>query len=190
MICLIRHGETDWNLQGRIQGGTDIELNENGVKQAEACKTYFEGADWDLIIASPMKRAKRTAEIINKALNVDLVEMSDFKERTFGEAEGLTLAERNKLFPDGNYPGQESKEDLESRVMAGIGLINKTFPNKKVLLVAHGAVIHAILSVTSGEEIDFTNTKLLNACLSNIEYTEDKWHVHNYNQIDHLTVDK
>lgn len=189
MICLIRHGETDWNAQGRIQGGTDIELNEKGVNQAEACKTYFEGSDWEVIVTSPMKRAKRTAEIINQALNLELVEMSDFMERTFGEAEGLTLAERKTLFPDGNYPGQESRKDLEDRVMAGIEAINKTYPNKRVLLIAHGAVIHSILSVMS-EEIAFTNTKLLNACLSNVEYKEDKWHVHNYNGIDHLTVVK
>lgn len=190
MIALIRHGETDWNLEGRIQGSTDIPLNKTGIRQAEACREHFEGADWDVLISSTMIRAKKTAEIINQALNLDLVEMEEFKERSFGDAEGLTHEERNQQFSTGEYPGQESKIALQTRVMAGIASINEQFPNKRVLLVAHGAVIHAILSVMSGEDLDFKKTKLLNACISNVQFIDKKWHVHNYNQIDHLATIK
>lgn len=63
-ICLVRHGETDWNKVGKIQGHTDIELNENGIRQAYACAEYLNNAPFELIITSPLKRAKQTAEII------------------------------------------------------------------------------------------------------------------------------
>ncbi|GGM36485.1 putative phosphatase PhoE [Paraliobacillus quinghaiensis] len=186
MICLVRHGETDWNLQGKIQGSTDIPLNETGIKQAEACSSYFEGSDWDIIVSSPMKRAKQTAEIINQKLQVDVVERHAFKERGFGDAEGLTLEERLRLFPNHEYPNQELKQDFIKRVMGGMEEINQRFPNKKVLVVAHGAVIHSLLNEMAKEQIDFMNTKLANACISHVQYIVDKWHVHNYNQIDHL----
>ncbi|WP_186575870.1 histidine phosphatase family protein [Aquibacillus kalidii] len=186
MICLIRHGQTDWNYLGKLQGKTDIPLNQVGIKQASQCRDYFKGGDWDLIIASPLERAKRTAEIINQGLGIDLVLMEDFKERSFGDAEGLTLEERNEQYPDGNYPGMETRSALTDRVMGGMEKINLTYPNKKILLVAHGAVINAILSVMSDGEIGVGKTQLLNACISNVQYMEEKWKIHNYNQVGHL----
>src|SRR5690606_40156857 len=90
-ICLIRHGETDWNAQRRIQGRTDIPLNEKGIQQARECRDFLKNSEWDVIITSPLKRAKQTAEIINEALNIDLIEMDDFIEKSFGDVEGVTL---------------------------------------------------------------------------------------------------
>ena len=67
-IYVTRHGQTDWNVQGKTQGRADIELNEVGIKQAKQTKEELKNIDIDLIICSPLKRAKKTAEIINEGL--------------------------------------------------------------------------------------------------------------------------
>ncbi|MBM7573165.1 histidine phosphatase family protein [Aquibacillus albus] len=187
MICLIRHGETDWNYNGMLQGKTDIPLNATGRQQAEECRVFLEDSEWDVIVTSPLIRARQTAEIINKNLNLSIVEMEEFQERSFGDAEGTTKEERNKRYPDGNYPGMETREFVTARVMNGMEQIIEKFGNKKVLLVAHGAVINSILSSISNGEIGSGKTTLINACISNVQFFEGQWKVHNYNQINHLT---
>ncbi|UJL48360.1 histidine phosphatase family protein [Virgibacillus sp. NKC19-16] len=186
-ICLIRHGETDWNAGGRLQGMTDIPLNDKGIRQAEECAAFLRAVDYDVLIASPLKRAKRTAEIINNKLNLPFVEMEDFKERAFGDAERMTMEERLTAYPDKNFPNQEESEAFTHRVMAGIDTITQNYPDKSVLLVAHGAVINVILTVISNGEIGADKTKLLNACISNIHYQENQWNVKNFNLVDHLS---
>ncbi|MBY7145120.1 histidine phosphatase family protein [Virgibacillus sp. NKC19-3] len=186
-ICLIRHGETDWNAAGRLQGETDIPLNNTGVRQAEECAASLRPADYDVLITSPLKRAKRTAEIINNKLDLPFVEMGNFKERAFGDAEGMTMKERLTAYPDKNFPNRETMDAFTQRVMAGIDTITKNYPDQSVLLVAHGAVINLILTIVSNGKIGADTTKLLNACISNIHYQENQWNVKNYNLVDHLT---
>lgn len=92
-ICFIRHGETDWNIAGRLQGRTDIPLNESGIKQAQACGASLLQNEWDLMITSPLLRAKETGQIIQQKLNIPLYEKESFIEVAFGDAEGLTYYE-------------------------------------------------------------------------------------------------
>ena len=108
-ICLIRHGETDWNALGKLQGRTDIPLNETGKKQAKETGAFLKGSDWDVIITSPLRRAKETAEIINQYLGLEIIEMEDFIERNYGDAEGMPFEERMRLYPDKEYPNQEHR---------------------------------------------------------------------------------
>jgi uncharacterized phosphatase len=185
-ICFIRHGQTDWNKQGRLQGKTDIPLNDTGRKQAEACGKFLNATDYDVLICSPLQRAKETAQIINQHLNLPLIKMADFKERSFGDAEGMTTEERQKAYPSGSFPNQEKREEFNQRVMAGLEKINKKFPNKRILLVAHGAVINAILAEISNGEIGSGKTTLMNGCISNIRFKEKTWEIQNYNQVRHL----
>lgn len=184
-ICLIRHGETDWNAMGKIQGKTDIPLNENGKRQAQQCRDYLKDSNWDIIVTSPLKRAKQTAFIINEALQLQVVEMAEFMERSFGDAEGKTREERAILYPDQQYPNQESREELVNRIMNGLEKILVQFPDLKVLLVAHGAVIHTLLTVVSEDQLSIEKY-LSNACISNIHFKEKKWVVEDYNLVDHL----
>lgn len=188
MICLVRHGETDWNLDGRIQGKTDIPLNKTGEMQAEECGEFLKDQKFDVVVASPLQRARKTADIINRHHGLPIVERDEFKERSFGKAEGLREEERKNYYPDGEYPGQEETGAFRSRVMDGIFAINEQYPGKKVLLVAHGAVINMILSTLSDGEIGTGKTKLINACISHIEFAGQQWKIHSYNQISHLSV--
>lgn len=97
-ICLVRHGETDWNALGKLQGRTDIELNTTGRLQAEDCGRFLAATTWNLIITSPLQRAKRTAEIIQTYIHVPLIEMIAFIERSYGDAEGMSPEERILAF--------------------------------------------------------------------------------------------
>jgi uncharacterized phosphatase len=186
-ICLIRHGETDWNVIGKLQGRTDIPLNARGISQAKECREHFKGSNWDVVITSPLIRARRTAEIINEGIQAPLVILEEFQEKSFGEAEGMTADERQAVFPNRSYKNQEETDMFHDRLVTGLSKINELYKGKKVLLVAHGAVIHAILNVLSNGDVGIKKTPLFNACISNLHYNEDKWHIKDYNQVSHLS---
>ncbi|MBU0905996.1 MAG: histidine phosphatase family protein [Firmicutes bacterium] len=189
-VCLIRHGETDWNSIGMLQGRKDIPLNEAGILHAKQCRQVLTSSHCDVVITSPLKRAKQTATIINEKLNVPVIEMVDFVERDFGLAEGMTYDERNSKFPNRSYPNQEERISFHKRVMEGLNTINHRYVDNKILLVAHGGVINAILAELSNGEIGSEKTDLLNGCMSNIFMQDGKWFIKDYNQISHLSIIK
>lgn len=185
-ICIVRHGQTDWNLKGRLQGQTDIPLNDTGRKQAGECREFLKDMDWDVVVTTSLMRAKETAEIINEALNLPMIEMNDFKERYFGEGEGLTREVREKEYPGFVFPGMETKEELDERIEAGLKEISKQFPDKKVLMVSHGAVIHAIIKKYHLDGSKLEDFRLFNGCLTNLFFKKEAWNVDGYNVTDHL----
>ncbi|TYR73933.1 histidine phosphatase family protein [Rossellomorea vietnamensis] len=186
-ICIVRHGQTDWNKERRLQGRTDIDLNETGERQAADAREYLHNEEWDVIITSPLKRAKRTAEIINERLQLPLLEMEEFAERYFGEAEGLLIEESRRKYPNGGSPGQESREEVVDRAIRGVEEIQQRFPDKNVLLVAHGALIGLLLAELSPGEFVYGETRLVNACINTIHFQDNKWNLKEYNQIGHLS---
>ncbi len=121
ILCLLRHGETAWNAERRMQGRSDIPLNARGVRQAELVATRLEGTEWDAIVSSPLARVMGVSCVIARAIGFpeDRIEpRDDLVERGFGDAEGMTLAERTEAFGlDGPIPGIESYEELDERVM-------------------------------------------------------------------------
>ncbi|WP_144525806.1 histidine phosphatase family protein [Bacillus pumilus] len=186
-ICLVRHGETDWNAAKRIQGRTDIPLNDTGKWQAEQTGLYLKDAHWDVVISSPLTRAKETAHLILKHIDAPLVIMDDFIERDYGDAEGMSFEERQKLFPDKQYPNMEPLETIQDRMVEGIEKVREAYPNQQVLIVAHGAAIHALLTTLADEHLGLENTRLVNACLNYVEWKDGKWKVLDYNVVSHLT---
>jgi len=188
-ICLVRHGETDWNTAGILQGQQNTNLNAVGRKQAHATGVYLSEMEvpFDLIVTSPLRRAKESATIINGQLQLPVLEMDAFAERAFGEAEGMSPEERDALYPEMEFPGQEPEKDFHHRVLRGFEQIAAQYKDQRIILVSHGLVIHLILSHLQGEEINYKQTTLLNACISDISFHEDIWHVNCMNQIDHLT---
>ncbi|WLP60688.1 histidine phosphatase family protein [Bacillus pumilus] len=186
-ICLVRHGETDWNATKRIQGRTDIPLNDTGKWQAEQTGLYLKDAHWDVVISSPLIRAKETAHLILKHVDAPLVIMDDFIERDYGDAEGMSFEERQKLFPNKQYPNMEPLETIQDRMVEGIEKVRAAYPNQQVLIVAHGAAIHALLTTLADEHLGLENTRLVNACLNYVEWKDGKWKVLDYNVVSHLT---
>ncbi|MGM0751035.1 MAG: histidine phosphatase family protein [Bacillota bacterium] len=186
-ICLVRHGQTDWNLKGKLQGQTDIPLNETGKLQAEECREFLQKSHWDVLITTSLVRASKTADIINEALKLPIVKMDHFKERYFGDGEGMSREEREKQYPDFIFPNMETYEVLTDRVQEGMKEIYNQFPDQEVLLVAHGAVISAILREFHKEEVGERHVKLFNGCLTNLHFTNGRWNVHSYNEVSHLS---
>ncbi|MDT1120901.1 histidine phosphatase family protein [Bacillus altitudinis] len=186
-ICLVRHGETDWNAAKRIQGRTDIPLNDTGKWQAEQTGLYLKDAHWDVVISSPLSRAKETAHLILQHVHAPLVIMDDFIERDYGDAEGMSFEERQKLFPNKQYPNMEPLSALQDRMLEGIEKVRATYPDQRVLIVAHGAAIHALLTALADEQMGIKDTRLENACLNYVEWTDGEWKVNDYNLVSHLT---
>ena len=182
-ICLVRHGETDWNASGRLQGSEDIELNQAGREQALALAAYLSNDSWDLIVTSPLKRALESAGIIGKSLGVKgLIVVDSLKERNYGKASGLLPEERRARYPDGIYPEQEEFEHLRFRAFKAIETIAKTYSGKRIILVSHGAWINSVLYTLSKGEFGSFKTRLKNGCLNLISSSNDQWTVEFYNR--------
>ena len=159
-VYIIRHGQTDWNKKGKIQGKTDIELNEEGIEQAREATKKLENCDIDVIISSPLKRARKTAEIINETKNVPIIFKEELEERGFGEFEGKTQQEfqdeiwNSEILANYNlnkqYKGVETIQDLCDRVWNLIEDLKEEYYDKNILLVTHGGVTRAINGYFNG----------------------------------------
>lgn len=161
-LFAIRHGQTDWNVAGRMQGCTDIELNETGLAQAEAAAQTIGGHGISLIISSPLSRARKTAEILNRVLNCPIIVDDALRERGFGIYEGMLISEiRGMVKMDPEYfdkPGSpdsrsvEPMEALRKRVGRLLDDIRVRYPDETVLLVTHGGTMRAISSYFRGDK--------------------------------------
>lgn len=141
-ILLTRHGQTDWNILGKIQGITDIELNETGIKQAEIAREKLLKFDIDVIISSPLKRARKTAEIIGKGRNIPIIIDEGITERSWGKYEGYTTKDMNfepfvNIKQNKKVDGIESIGELFNRVNTFLGKLKDKYYDKTVLLVTH-----------------------------------------------------
>lgn len=151
-IYYVRHGQTDWNLARKMQGGeTERDLNETGIKQAEETKKQLENIQYDIVIRSPMNRAKQTAEIINEERNVPIIIDERMRERKLGELEGKEIStemEKKIWNYDLNYqiPGGENIRDFEKRILEFFEEIKQKYSDKTALIVAHGGVAKIIKS--------------------------------------------
>lgn len=187
-IYLVRHGETDWNIKGIIQGQTNIPLNKTGEIQARECGEYFKNKPIDAIISSPLMRAKKTTQLINQTLNLRIIYEDRLKERYFGIAEGKSKVELIKKFPQQIYPSQEPRLALNKRAMIALNDIVRAYPNQNVLVIAHGAVINSILASVSNHTVGSRITTLKNGSLSILNINEPNWLIESVNQTTHLKI--
>ena len=186
-LCLVRHGETEWNLTRRYQGTTDIPLNDKGRAQARRVAEALGGERWDAIVSSPLSRAMETARAIAATTGIETIEEDrDLQERAYGEAEGLTLAEREKTWPGGDWPGLESWDDVATRVMIAIERIAAAHPGRRVIVVCHGGVINTILAVLSKNELGTGKTVILNTSRTTVTRTGEGWTIDSVNETSHL----
>lgn len=146
-LYLVRHGETEWNRQRRIQGLTDIPLNATGREQARTTGMLLTRRPITRIVASPLSRARETAEIIAAQLGLREPELRDaFVERNYGEAEGLDFHEIDVRYPPGvEVPGRESREDVAARVIPALQSLAVEYPGEAIAVVSHGGAIRAAL---------------------------------------------
>lgn len=161
-LYLVRHGETDWNAARRIQGRTDIPLNETGRSQARAAGELLARRRWDAVYASPLDRAFETARIIADRVGVDEVTLVDeLVERDYGDAEGLDYETIDANFPEGTLvPGQETRQQVADRVVPALVALAEKHPGEKLLVVSHGGAIRSVLQTA---EPDNHHPRITNA---------------------------
>ena len=143
MIYLVRHGQTDWNFNKKIQGQTDIPLNENGQMQAKKTSENISKYKIERIISSDLSRAKETAEIINEkiGLNIELderlreVEYGDYEGKCYGK---FTEEDWNKFNRDPEIFNGEPRYDVYKRVKS---FFDELDDDKNILIVTHGGII-------------------------------------------------
>lgn len=188
-IGLIRHGVTDWNMIGKIQGQSDIPLNDNGREQAKALgeRLRDEPLIWDYVISSGLSRAEETASIIASILSIPLLEPDTrLLERSFGQVEGLSAEEREKNWGkewDLLDLGQEKKEAIQVRGLAFMEDIVKKYPDKNILVISHGGFL-AVLFTTMFN--DRCTERIGNLSLTILEKKETEWTPLLYNCTRHL----
>lgn len=156
----IRHGQTDWNLENKIQGHINIPLNEAGIKQALNAAPFFIDKGITRIITSPLARAHKTAEIINETLKVPLYTHEGLKERCLGELEGTLKNNAALANIDTNYTQQakssELIDDFKIRIM---NTLNEILSEDEItLIVAHGGIYWALMNI-----MGFSNQRSSNA---------------------------
>jgi broad specificity phosphatase PhoE len=147
-ILLARHGETDWNLERRVQGHSDTPLNETGRAQARALAETVADVTFDAIYSSDLARAQETARIVAESKGLEVTAVPDLRERNFGTWEGLTDQKILERFPDarsGSWGDGETKEEMTARVLAALQQIATAHPDGRVLVVTHGGPVRALL---------------------------------------------
>lgn len=149
LLYLVRHGETDWNRARRIQGSTDIPLNDTGRRQASDTADILARRRWDAVLSSPLSRAWETASIIADRLGLAAPAPVDaLVERSYGEAEGLDGRDLDRLFPDDMpVPGRETREKVGARVLPALLEIAEQNPDRRLIVVSHGGVIRTVLAL-------------------------------------------
>jgi broad specificity phosphatase PhoE len=147
-ILLARHGETDWNLQRRVQGHSDTPLNETGRAQARALADELADERVDAVYASDLARAFETARIVAERKGLAVTRLPALREKHFGTWEGLTGEQVLSRFPealDGPWGDGETSDELSRRVLAALSAIAAEHPDGRVLVVAHGGPLRAVL---------------------------------------------
>ena len=177
-IYLIRHGETDCNKEGRLQGCKDIPMNQHGISQIERVGVYMADSAYqiDTLISSPLQRARMSAEIIASRIGYEksnIIIEPLFTERSFGDAEGMIWTE-GMCLEDGKYR-EESVEELCRRATAGIEKYTIE-ESGNILIVAHGAILKAMIVALSQGRIAYSDNsvKIVQGCVLCVEYERGK----------------
>lgn len=153
-VALIRHGQTDWNREGLLQGSSDIPLNEVGRQQAEDALMTLRSRPWDVVLSSPLRRARETASIIAEGLGVPLgPAYPDLVERDYGPLEGTSSAAAIERWPSREYPGAESLDSVARRGEEALGAIAGDYPDAATLVVCHGTIIRYTLARLAGRPV-------------------------------------
>ncbi len=192
-LGLFRHGQTDWNIDLRLQGTADVPMNQTGIGQVERAAEVLAEIQWDVILASPLGRAKHSAEIIQRTLGHDVVKIEPLLlERAFGVGEGLDYKTWQEQFAHlDEIPGAESAGSVAQRSRELLDFMEREYRGAKVLAVSHGALIRFVLNEVTAGEIPPKGERLQNASLHLLRLSErwqlDAWAPEPLGQSDPLT---
>jgi phosphoserine phosphatase len=198
-LYLVRHGETLWNTQHRMQGcGNDIELTENGKTQAEALAERLKDTNIDRIFSSSLSRAYQTAKIIAKQHNIDVESCSEFKEINFGKWEGMYYTEIMEQYPEilkvwkttphlAVVPEAETIEELQRKSMTKLRQLLEDNKDKDIMVVSHGISSKLmILAIMNMQLSDLHRIRQDNTALNIFDYNDGLFDIITLNDICHL----
>ena len=197
-ICLVRHGETEWNAERRIQGQIDIGLNENGHRQAAAAGRWLRGAGIVALYGSDLKRAWNTAEAIGQVLGLVPSPAPELRERRYGIFEGMTYDEARSRHPDGyaafegrnadyDFENGESLRALYERVTGKLSALAERHAGEQIAVVVHGGVLDIINRFVRGNPLEMPRDFLIpNAGLNWIVAVDGRWHIESWGETAHL----
>jgi 2,3-bisphosphoglycerate-dependent phosphoglycerate mutase len=198
-ICFVRHGETDWNIERRMQGHIDLPLNANGEAQALAVGHFFSGFQADALYSSDLLRARQTAKPIADALQRPMNVMVALREQHFGRCEGKVFAEIAALNPDDaqalvsrdpDYAtpgGGESRRQHEARILDCVAGLVSAHPGQVLVVVTHGGVLDVIYRRVHGLPPDAPRDyPIPNSGLNWVSITGDQWLIESWGETAHL----
>jgi probable phosphoglycerate mutase len=198
-FCLVRHGETAWNAEGRLQGQTDIALNEAGRAQAQAAALRLATHSFDALYSSDLARTLETAAVAAALLRLEVRRTQSLRERCLGGFQGLTHAEAQARYPadyasfrarDPDLPlpgGGESLREFSARVEAALASLAEKHHGETLLVVTHGGALDIAHRLATGQSLmakrDFP---LLNGALNWIERRDGRWVLLSWAEMEHL----
>ncbi|MGD6817149.1 histidine phosphatase family protein [Metabacillus sp. 113a] len=189
-LGMIRHGITEWNMEGRAQGSSDIPLHEQGILEAKRLAQRIGEERWDLLYSSPLKRAKQTADIISAELGgIEVAIDERLRETGGGQIEGTTEAERLEKWGSGWRELDLDRETSRQVIERGLHFIEdvvQKHPDKQILVVSHGSFLRHVLQelVPSGEKQE----ALKNTSITHLTADKEKWSCGLYNCTKHLEI--
>jgi probable phosphoglycerate mutase len=200
-ICFVRHGETNWNAERRMQGHIDIPLNANGISQAERLANALIRVkhSFDVIYSSDLERALHTANAVARALSLDVQITPRLRERNVGKLQGLLLAEAPVLLPeiwqrhiarelDHDLGGGESIRTFHQRMQDILELFLSEHRGQSVLAVSHGGSLDMIYRIVTQQALDAERVAVVpNTSLNWITHDGSTWSVECWADTSHLS---
>lgn len=200
-ICLVRHGETTWNAEKRIQGQIDVGLNGTGLSQAEAAARWLSGLSVAALYTSDLLRTRQTAERIAVSLGLVPILRPEFRERRYGQFQGMTYDEARALYPadylaferrDPDFvipEGGESLQQLSARVSNGLQRVATDHPGETVVVVTHGGVLDIVNRLVRGNPLRKARDFLIpNAGINWVRVRNGGWTLEAWGVTEHLAM--
>jgi 2,3-bisphosphoglycerate-dependent phosphoglycerate mutase len=197
-LCLVRHGETDWNGEKRIQGQIDIDLNAAGEAQARAVRQGLAAYSFAAVYSSDLLRAWRTAQIATEGLGLAVSPAPTLRERNFGVLQGITPHEASvqrphahqhhlARTPDYDYETGESLIAFAARVTAGLEALAARHAGQRVLAFTHGGVLDIVYRAAMGRALEAPRDFALpNAAFNWLEHGDNGWRLLSWADCGHL----
>ena len=198
-LCLVRHGETAWNAERRLQGHTDIPLNAHGIAQAQATAASLAGERFDAAYSSDLARARQTAEAIAGRCLLTPAFDERLRERHYGAFQSLTYDEARERFPDDYHrfetrdpgftlsEGGESLIEFAERVRSTLEAIAGRHRGGSVLIVTHGGVLDIVHRLATGMHLQAPRDfGIPNAALNWIAWDGTAWSLIRWAEQRHL----
>ncbi|HEX4780311.1 MAG TPA: histidine phosphatase family protein [Usitatibacter sp.] len=197
-FIVVRHGQTHWNVEARIQGQGDSDLTDEGVAQAEAIGARLAGEPIDVVVASDLGRALETARRIVKRTGHAIATDARLRERNFGRGEGMTYEEVDRAYPgafarvrdvdpDFVVPGGESRRQFHERVCTAFDAIAAEHAGKTVLVVTHGGVLATFYRHIHAIDLGVAHPiAIVNASYNVLRHDAGRWSIETWSDSAHL----